>query len=129
MVFVIVQAIVTAPEPLYEVPLKPVPIVKVAKLLPKEIPDIVLLVNLALAIDPANIAFVTTPAAIVVALPTEVTLPVKFAFVVTVAASVAVAALPPILNPAAVPVNPAPLPLYCPIVVIEPELRIDPVNW
>ena len=44
-----VLAIVTAPEPLYEVPLNPVPIVKVAKLLPKAIPEIVLLVNLALA--------------------------------------------------------------------------------
>jgi hypothetical protein len=46
----------------------------------------VLEANLVIAIDPANIAFVTTPAAIVVALPTEVTLPVKFAFVVTVVA-------------------------------------------
>jgi hypothetical protein len=44
-----VFAIVTAPEPLYEVPLNPVPIVKVAKLLPKAIPEIVLLANLALA--------------------------------------------------------------------------------
>ncbi len=41
----------------------------------------------------------------------------------------AVAALPPILKLAAVPVNPAPLPLNCPTTVIEPEVRIDPVNW
>ena len=41
------------------------------------------------------IALVTTPDAIVVALPTEVTLPVKFAFVVTL----------PAVNPAAVPVT------------------------
>ena len=40
------------------------------------------LVNLAFDIEPANIASVTTPDAIVVALPTEVTLPVKLALVI-----------------------------------------------
>ena len=53
-----------------------------------EVPAIVIaeLVNLPFDIEPANIPSVTTPAAIVVELPTEVTLPVKLAFVVTVAA-------------------------------------------
>lgn len=47
---------------------------------------IVELVNLAFDIEPANIASVTTPDAIVVALPTEVTLPVRLALVVTLLA-------------------------------------------
>jgi hypothetical protein len=62
-----VLAIVTAPEPLYEVPLNPVLIVNVAKLLPKAIPEIVLLDKAAFGIDvklaplPANEVAVTEP--------------------------------------------------------------------
>ena len=59
-----VFAMVTAPLPLYDVPLNPVPIVKVAKLEPKAIPEIVEFVNLALEIEPASIASVTPPVAI-----------------------------------------------------------------
>ena len=47
-------------------PLNPVPIVNASKFVPNALPDIVLLVNLALAIEPANIAFVTDPVSPVV---------------------------------------------------------------
>jgi hypothetical protein len=53
----------------------------------------------------------------------------ELAWLVIEPAVVAVAALPPILKLAAVPVNPAPLPVNEPTVDIEPELSIEPVNW
>ena len=53
-------AIVTAAEPLYEVPLKPVPIVSVFKLEPNATPEIVLLANLAFVTLPSSILLVVT---------------------------------------------------------------------
>ena len=50
-----VFAIVTAVEPLYDVPLNPVPIVKVAKLEPNDIPLIVEFCNIAFVTPPADI--------------------------------------------------------------------------
>ena len=58
-------AIVTDPEPLYEVPERPVPIVSALKLDPNETPEIVELESLEFAIDPASIAFVTVPESVV----------------------------------------------------------------
>ena len=59
-------AIVTPVEPLYEVPESPVPIVRVLRLEPNEIPDIVLFDNFAFAIEPASIVLVTVPVSPVV---------------------------------------------------------------
>ena len=85
-------------------------IVNVFKLFPKVTPDIVDAANLltAIAAELFISAFTITPVAIVVALPTEVISPVKLAFVVTVDANVAVAALPVVFwfHVGTVPVNP-----------------------
>jgi hypothetical protein len=62
-----------------------VPIVNVFKLFPRVIPEIVDAASLdtAIAADALISALTITPVAIAVALPIEVTSPVKFAFVVT----------------------------------------------
>ena len=66
-------AIVTADEPLYEVPLNPVPIVNVSKLVPNALPLIVELANCEFAIDTTCEEPETTP---LVALIGPVILPV-----------------------------------------------------
>ena len=71
----LVSAIVTAEEPLYEVPLKPVPIVNAFKLLPRATPDMVELVNaefgmfVRVLVDPLILLLVKVS---VVALPSRV---------------------------------------------------------
>jgi hypothetical protein len=61
-----------------------------------------------------SIAFVMSPFAILVAFPTLVTTPVRFALVVTLDAKVAVAAFPDMLTPQ-VPVAPVPVVVGAPI--------------
>ena len=78
------------------------------------LPAVLIVDNLSSVIDPANIPLVTFKAPIVVAFPTEVTSPVKLAFVVTVAA------LPEIL-PSNEPVNAVELKDVKPAIVVADE--------
>lgn len=80
----------------------PVPPLAALMIVALQVPDVIVPTvamsvptNLAAVIEPASIASVTFSAPIVVALPTDVTSPVRFAFVVTV----------PAVRPAAVPVR------------------------
>ena len=87
-VFVLVAstAIVAAVDPLYDVPVRNEPNVNVAKLLPSEIPEIVLFANLLLAMEPANIVLVTVDVS-----PVVITVPVVAGNVIVLVPAIAAA--------------------------------------
>jgi len=125
LVALLVTVNVEAPEPLYVVePDKPVPdtfMVKVFKLLPRATPEMVLLANLALAIEPANMVLVT-----VLESPVVTTVPVVAGNVMVVVPAAALANT--VVAPLVLPLNATPAPPMLLLVSVKVLLAVATVT-